>query len=365
MYEMRLSRQIRESLIEQAIDLLKTLISTPSHSKEENQTAQHLKSFLNGYGISAHRQDNNIWAIGENCENDAPTILLNSHHDTIRPSSDWTKNPYIPIYEGDRLYGLGSNDAGGAVVSLLAAFIYLTTLPKLPFRLIVAITAEEEISGVKGVRSILKNLGPIDLGIVGEPTEMKMAIAEKGLIVLDCQAQGKAGHSARNEGINALYLAMDDINFIRSHQFEKVSPVLGEVLMTVTQINAGHQHNVIPASCEFVIDIRTNECYKNEEIIAFIKDHIKSRVTPRSYWLNSSRIDPHHPIVLKGEKMGLTRFGSATLSDQALMNFPTVKIGPGESRRSHTADEYILLSEIKEGINTYIKLLSDLELNKN
>ena len=364
MYEMKLNRQIRENLFLQSLELLKTLISTPSPSKDEDQTALHLKHFLNSYGISVHRKDNNIWAIGENCEEDAPTILLNSHHDTVRPSSDWTRDPYIPLYEGDKLYGLGSNDAGGSVVSLVAAFIYLTTLPQLPYRLIIAITAEEEISGVKGIRSILPELGEIDLGVVGEPTSMNMAIAEKGLIVMDCTANGKSGHAAREEGVNALYIAMDDINLVKNYVFEKVSPLLGPVKMTVTQIDGGQQHNVIPASCHFVIDVRTNELYNNEDVINFLKKHLQSDVKQRSSWLNSSRIDPDHPIVVRGRELGLETFGSSTLSDQALMNFPTIKLGPGKSERSHTANEFILLSEIREGVDTYIKLLSDLEIRK-
>jgi len=362
MYEMKLNQRIRKNLIEQALELLKLLIATPSHSREEVRTAQHIKDFLNSYGVSVHRKDNNIWAIGENCDEDAPTVLLNSHHDTIKPTTDWTKDPYIPLYDGERIYGLGSNDAGGSAVSLLATFIYLTTLPKLPYRLIVAITAEEEISGPKGVHSILRDLGKIDLGIVGEPTGMNMAIAEKGLVVIDCIAHGKSGHAARDEGVNALYLALEDINLIKDHTFDKVSHVLGPVKMTVTQIDAGSQHNVVPASCHFVIDVRTNELYRNQEVIDFLEENLQSEVKQRSAWLNSSSIDSNHPVVLRGQAIGLDTFGSSTLSDQALMDFPTVKIGPGKSERSHIADEFILISEIRDGINTYIDLLSELDL---
>jgi acetylornithine deacetylase len=235
-------------------------------------------------------------------------------------------------------------------------------MPELPYRLIVAITAEEEISGARGVRSILDQLDPIDLGIVGEPTEMQMAIAEKGLVVLDCKAKGKSGHAARDEGLNALYVALDDIEFVRNYQFERVSPLLGPVKMTVTQMNSGHQHNVVPALAEYTIDIRTNEYYNNLQVIDFLKENLKSEVKQRSSWLNSSYINPEHPIVKKGQEMGLSTFGSSTLSDQALMDFPTIKIGPGVSARSHTADEFIKLREIKDGIDTYINLLSDLKI---
>jgi len=358
----RITKKIRENLDEQAIDLLKQLISTPSPSREENRTAAHIKNFLQSYGISAQRQDNNVWAVGHNHAPNAPTILLNSHHDTVKPTTDWSRNPYIPFFSNGDLYGLGSNDAGGAAVSLLATFIYLTSLPQLPYRLIVAITAEEEISGAKGVRSILNQLGPIDLGIVGEPTEMHMAIAEKGLLVIDCIAKGKSGHAARDEGVNALYLALQDIEYIRNYQFEKVSPLLGPVKMTVTQMTSGHQHNVVPALAEFTIDIRTNEYYNNMQVIEFLKENLKSSVKQRSSWLNSSYIDSEHAIVKQGKKLGIETFGSSTLSDQALMDFPTVKIGPGVSARSHTADEFIKISEIKEGIDTYINLLTDLNI---
>ncbi len=362
MHKLRIAKKIRENLNQQVIDLLKQLISTPSPSREERRTAGHIFNFLQSYGISAMRQDNNVWAIGQNHEPGAPTILLNSHHDTVKPTSDWSRNPYIPFFSGENLYGLGSNDAGGAAVSLLATFIYLTSMPELPYRLIVAITAEEEISGARGVRSILDQLGPIDLGIVGEPTEMQMAIAEKGLVVLDCKAKGKSGHAAREEGLNALYLALEDIEFVRNYQFDRVSPLLGPVKMTVTQMNSGHQHNVVPALAEYTIDIRTNEYYNNLQVIDFLKENLKSEVKQRSSWLNSSYIDPEHPVVKKGEELNLTTFGSSTLSDQALMDFPTIKIGPGVSARSHTADEFIKLSEIKEGIDTYINLLSDLNI---
>lgn len=288
--------------------------------------------------------------------------MLNSHHDTVKPVNGWTRDPFSPSIEDGILYGLGSNDAGGPLVSLIATFCYFYD-KKLPFNLILAATAEEEISGANGIASLLPELPPIQVGIVGEPTMMQMAVAEKGLMVIDAIAHGKAGHAARNEGINAIYIALEDIQTIRRFKFDKTSELLGDVKMTVTQIEAGTQHNVVPDICKFVIDVRSNECYSNAQIYELIQEKVQSELKPRSFRLNSSGISLKHPLILRGSNLGLSYYGSPTLSDQALMPFETLKIGPGDSARSHTANEYIKLSEIQDGIDTYIALLSDLKLN--
>ncbi|XCI75313.1 MAG: M20 family metallo-hydrolase [Flavobacteriales bacterium] len=347
-----------QGLKTKAIELLKCLVNTPSISREEDKTADLIVDFLCEHDIPTKRKFNNVWTISTNHFGvGVPTILLNSHHDTVRASENWHTDPFSATFEGDKLIGLGSNDAGASIVSLISVFIYLSLLPHLPYRLILAITGEEEVSGVKGVRSILPELGFIDLGIVGEPTQMQVAMAEKGLIVLDCLARGKTGHAAIDEGINALYIALDDIEWLRNYRFERVSELLGSSKLSVTQIKAGIQHNVVPDLCSFVVDIRTNEYYTNKEVIAFIRQKIRSETTPRSYHLNSSRIDPEHPIVKKAQTLGRKTFGSATLSDQSVMDFPTIKMGPGDSLRSHTSDEYVMCSEVEQGIDLYIRLL--------
>lgn len=351
-----------KDLAAEAIILLQNLIFTPSFSKEEKNTAILIRHFMESHGVEVHQKSNNVWAIATNHSEGAPTILLNSHHDTVKPSEGWETDPFKPLIQDGKLSGLGSNDAGASAVSLLATFLYLSKLPHLPYKLIVAITAEEEISGQNGISSILEDLGVVDLGIVGEPTGMEMAIAEKGLMVLDCTAHGKAGHAARNEGENAIYKALDDLHWIQKHQFPNVSTVLGPVKMTVTQINAGSQHNVVPDRCSFVVDVRSNECYSNQQILEIVKQNIEAEVVARSTRLNASGIAMEHPIVKKGMGLGLGYYGSPTLSDQALMNFCTIKIGPGQSARSHTPNEYIMVEEIKEGINTYIALLEALEI---
>lgn len=349
-----------QSITQDCIQLLKDLVSTPSFSREEDKTAEILYNFFVKYDLNPVRKKNNIWAWSTNSDSEnAPVILLNSHHDTVRFGEGWLTPPTEAVEKDGIIYGLGSNDAGASVVSLLGTFIYLSKLPSLSYKLAIAITAEEEVSGVDGIRLTLPELGKIDLGIVGEPTEMHGAIAEKGLIVLDCIAHGKSGHAARDEGENAIYKALQDIDFFRNHPFTKESPVLGKTKMTVTQINAGSQHNVIPERCHFVVDIRTNELYNNLEVIEEIKKHIVSEVTPRSYHLNSSRIDIEHPLVQKLIKMGRRTYGSPTLSDQSMMNFTTIKMGPGHSNRSHTANEFIKISEIEEAIQLYIELLED------
>jgi acetylornithine deacetylase len=348
-------------LSDDAIELLIQLIQTQSFSREETGTAAILEQFLTQHGIPAQRRGNNVWTTSRSLDPHKPTILLNSHHDTVKPGVAWTYPPFGAVVEGDKLTGLGSNDAGASAVSLLAVFRYFYDQPT-AFNLICAITAEEEVSGANGVKSILPELGTIDLGIVGEPTGMNAAIAEKGLLVLDGVALGRTGHAARDEGDNALYKALDDINWLRTYQFPRVSEMLGPVKMTVTQISAGTQHNVVPDECRYVVDVRPTECYTNEEILEIICANVQADITPRSTHLQSSGLALEHPIVRKAVAMGKITYGSPTLSDQALMRFPTLKMGPGDSARSHAPDEYILLSEIRAGIADYIELLTDFEL---
>jgi len=346
------------NVADSAINLLQSLISTPSFSREEDRAAQLIAAFFAERDIPFTRKLHNTWVRNRHWEEGNPVLLLNSHIDTVKPATGWQRDPFHPgIEEDDILYGLGSNDAGGPLVSLIAAFLYFYDRSDLPFNLILAATAEEEISGAQGIASVIPELGPIDCAIVGEPTQMRMAIAEKGLMVVDAEAKGVSGHAAREEGINALYIALEDIDRIRKMDLERVSPLLGKVKMTVTQIEAGKQHNVVPDSCRFVIDVRTNECYRNEEVYEILQAQVQAELKPRSFRLNSSGIPLEHPLVQSGLNLGLPYFGSPTLSDQALMPFPSLKIGPGDSARSHTADEYIRLSEIREGIEMYIRLI--------
>jgi acetylornithine deacetylase len=347
-----------KALADDAIELLIQLIQTQSFSREEAGTAAIIEDFLTQRGIVPQRQGNNVWALSQQFDPRKPTILLNSHHDTVKPGPSWTYPPFGAKLEGDKLTGLGSNDAGASAVSLLAVFRYFYDQPT-TFNLICAITAEEEVSGANGIKSMLPTLGKIDLGIVGEPTGMHAAVAEKGLLVLDGVARGRTGHAARNEGDNALYKALDDINWLRTYQFPKISEMLGPVKMTVTQISAGTQHNVVPDECRYVVDVRPTECYANEEILEIIRANVQAEITPRSTHLQSSGIPLAHPLVRKAVAMGKTTYGSPTLSDQALMRFTTLKMGPGDSARSHAPDEYILLSEIRGGIADYIELLTD------
>lgn len=339
------------------IDLLKQLIETPSLSREENNTADLLADFLQQYGCKVQRKKHNVWAKNRDFHTQKPTILLNSHHDTVKPITSYTLDPYTAIEKGGKLFGLGSNDAGGALVSLIATFLHFYEEKDLPFNLIIAATAEEEISGVNGIAHILPDLPAIDLAIVGEPTEMQMAIAEKGLLVIDAYAKGQGGHAARQEGKNAIYEALTDIAWIKSYQFPKKSEWLGPVLMQVTQIEAGTQHNVVPDACHFVIDVRATDAYSLEETLAIIDKHTYSELKPRSVRLQPSHIAETHLFVQGGKSLGLQSYGSPTLSDQALIPYTSIKIGPGKSERSHTADEYIYTEEIKEGIKTYIQLL--------
>jgi len=344
------------------IELLKQLIATPSISKEEEKAAAVIRNFLKEKEIPFKTADNNTWAFNKNYTKEKPTIMLNSHIDTVKPANDYTNDPFTPVEEGDQLFGLGSNDAGGPLVALLATFIHFYERKDLPFNLVFVASAEEEISGRRGLEIVLSKLGPVEFAIVGEPTKMEVAIAEKGLLVLDCYAHGKSGHTARNEGENALYKAIDDIQKLRNFKFEKVSNVLGEVKITVTMIEAGTQHNVIPDVCHFVVDIRTNEYYLNKDVAEIIAGVIESEVKPRSVRLNSSGISEFHPFAVLAKSKGIKLYGSPTTSDQAIMPFLSVKMGPGDSARSHTADEFIYKSEIISGIERYIELLEELKL---
>ena len=355
----------------EAVELLKRLIATPSVSRDEKAAADVLEAYMKEKGLNPQRHGNNVWSLSPNFDAQKPTILLNAHLDTVKPVAGWQHDPFTPTLEGDKLYGLGSNDCGGGLVALLEAFIELNgsnghigkptspIQPINPTNIIFLASCEEEVSGKNGIESVLPLLPKIDFAIVGEPTGMQPAIAEKGLMVIDAVAHGKAGHAARNEGDNAIYHAMKDIQWLSEWQFPKQSELLGPVKQTVTIVNAGTQHNVIPDTCTFTIDVRSNECYTNEEIFAFFQEHLTSELKARSFRLSSSKIDVEHPFVQACIKEGLKPFGSPTLSDQALMRFPSLKLGPGESSRSHTADEYIKISEIDHAISLYTKLLSN------
>jgi acetylornithine deacetylase len=343
----------------EAIGLLKDLISIPSFSKEEDNTADLIEQFLEKKGVKTRVHLNNIWASNKFFDENKPTILLNSHHDTVRPNKGYTLDPFAPIEKDGKLFGLGSNDAGGALVSLIATFLYYYSESQLKYNLLLAATAEEEISGNDGVESLLPHLGKIDSAIVGEPTEMQMAVAEKGLMVLDCVATGKAGHAAREEGDNSIYKAVKDIGWLEGYKFPKVSPLLGPVKMSVTVIETENKaHNIVPSQCKFVVDTRVNELYTFEEVLATIRENVNSEIRPRSTRLRSSSIVLDHPLVKAGLALGRTYYGSPTTSDKALMFFPALKMGPGDSARSHIADEYIYIDEINQGIDFYIQLLA-------
>ncbi len=346
-----------ENLYTSAITLLQSLIRTPSLSREEDATAELLVRFLEEHQVAVHRKGNNVWAFNLYYNPAKPTILLNSHHDTVQPNTAYTRDPFSPNIEGDRLYGLGSNDAGASVVSLLAAFLHNYDREGLKYNLCVAITAEEENSGSGGLESIIPNLGPLDFAIVGEPTQMQLAIAERGLMVIDCVAHGQAGHAAREEGDNAIYRSMKDIEWFRTYRFPRESDLFGAVKMSVTIISAGSQHNVVPAECSFTVDIRVTDRYTNDEVLQMIREQVSCEVTPRSTRLKPSSISPSHPIVQAGLALGRTTYGSPTTSDQALLDIPSLKLGVGDSARSHSADEFVCLSEIREGIGLYIQML--------
>lgn len=346
----------QEQYVSDAVQLLKKLIATPSVSRNEKDAADIMEQTIRSYGFEPQREANNLWIIDPHYDESRPTLLLNAHIDTVKPVASWSRDPFSPDVEDGVLYGLGSNDCGGGLCSLLQIFRMLTEKPQ-SYNLIYLASAEEEVSGKDGITRALPLLPHIDLAIVGEPTGMNPAVAEKGLMVLDVIAHGKSGHAARNEGVNAIYEALDDMRWIRDYKFEKVSEFLGPTKMTLTVVNAGTQHNVIPDKCTMLVDIRTNEFYDNEEVYEFIRQHLKSEVKAHSFRLKSSRIDPDHPLIRKCVAMGMKPFGSPTLSDQALMHFPSFKLGPGESSRSHSANEFIRISEIRDAIAKYETLL--------
>lgn len=341
----------------EAVSLLSHLIATPSVSRDERRAADIMEEELTRCGFTPHREANNVWAIGSCQREDRPTLLLNAHIDTVKPVASYTRNPYEPSLEDGTLYGLGSNDCGGGLVSLLQVFRELSASERCPYNLVYLASAEEEVSGKDGISRALPLLPHVDVAIVGEPTGMQPAVAEKGLMVVDITAHGKSGHAARNEGVNAIYEALDDLCWIRSHRFDRVSQFLGPTKMQATVVNAGTQHNVVPDECKIVVDVRTNELYTNEEVFDIISSHCKSECRARSFRLHSSRIDLNHPLVERCVALGLQPFGSPTLSDQALMPFASLKLGPGQSARSHSADEYIKVSEIEHAIGLYLRLL--------
>lgn len=345
-----------------AIDILKKLISIPSSSRNEDQVADVLAESISKYGFKPIRDGNNVWCLSPSFNSNIPTILLNSHLDTVKPVDGWKIDPYSPIEEDGCIFGLGSNDAGAPLVSLLMAFVALNKKVQ-PFNLVYLASCEEEIGGKNGIESVIDKLPKIDVAIVGEPTNMNPAIAEKGLMVLDGKILGISGHAARNEGENAIYKAVDVINALRKIHFEKESALLGPVKITITQIEAGYQHNIIPDLCKIVVDVRTTDAYSNQETLELIRKAVPDcSLTPRSTRLNSSKIHPDHPLVQRLEIVGKKPFGSPTLSDQALMPFPSLKLGPGDSARSHTANEYIKIEEIREGIELYVKILDGIRL---
>ncbi len=346
----------KEDYHNEGVALLRKLIAIPSTSKNEKAAADVMEAYLRKVGLTPQREANNVWVVCKDYDAKKPTLLLNAHIDTVKPVKTWTRDPYEPTLEGDTLYGLGSNDCGGGLVTLLQVFLYLTQKPQ-AYNIVYLASAEEEISGENGISKALPLLPKIDLAIVGEPTGMQPAIAEKGLMVIDVIAHGKSGHAAREEGVNAIYEIIDDLTWLRDYKFEKVSEFLGPTKMTVTVINAGTQHNVIPDTCKMLVDIRTNEFYDNEEVFQFINQHLKSECHAHSFRLKSSHIAPEHPLIKKCVSMGKKPFGSPTLSDQALMSFPSFKLGPGESTRSHSADEFIKISEMRSALKDYIELL--------
>ena len=352
----------KDPLFDEAVQLLCRLIATPSVSRQEDRAADVLQEYMEHCGLAPRRIGNNLLCLPPRFDPALPTLLLNAHIDTVKPVAGWTRDPYLPSIEGGRLYGLGSNDCGGGLVSLLMTYRALSALPQ-PYNPVYLASCEEEVSGKGGIELALPELPATPaVALVGEPTGMQPAIAEKGLMVIDGTAHGKSGHAARNEGINAIYQALPDLLWLQSYRFPRESPLLGPVKMTVTQINAGTQHNVVPDTCTFVVDVRSNELYSNEELFRLISSHVRSDLRARSFRLSSSGLPASHPLVQRAVALGRTPFGSPTLSDQALMRFPSLKMGPGRSERSHTADEFILLSEIEEALRLYRGLLSGLRL---
>lgn len=355
-----------QEILSEALSLLQQLIAIPSVSRDEAAAADLLEKVISGYGLNPQRKGNNVWLMSDKWDDTKDIILLNAHIDTVKPVSTWTRNPFSPVIEGDRLYGLGSNDCGGGLVTLLQVFRELTSRPEQRYNFVYLASCEEEVSGIGGIRSVISDSPLSSLfskssgitAIVGEPTGMQPAIAERGLMVLDGISHGKSGHAARGEGINAIHEALDDLLFIRDYHFEKTSALLGDTKMQCTVINSGTQHNVVPDECRFIVDVRTNEYYTNEEVLEFLQGKLKSTLTARSTHLRSSHIPESHPLVQKCIAMGMTPYGSPTLSDQALMPIPSFKLGPGQSSRSHSADEYICISEISDAIEKYLHLLS-------
>ena len=355
---------ITESNVNRAVELLKVLISTPSISREESDATDRLQLFIERGApvrFDMHRHLNNIWCIAPGYDATRPTLLLDAHIDTVKPVAGWSKHPFTPIVDGDIIYGLGSNDDGASLVTMLQVFYQICQNPQ-NYNTIFLASAEEEVSGKNGIEAVIPLLPPVSCAIIGEPTGMHPAIAEKGLMVLDCTAKGVAGHAARNEGVNAIYKAIEDIDWFRNYKYPKSSPLLGDVKMTVTQVNAGKQHNVIPDACNYVVDIRSNECYSNSELLDIIGSNVSSEIKARSTRLNSSSISPEHPLVKRAVELGRKPYGSPTLSNQALLSIPTLKMGPGDSSRSHTANEYIRVSEIREGIKLFAEMLDGLKL---
>jgi acetylornithine deacetylase len=348
-----------EILIQEAIALLKSLIETPSFSSEEDKTALLIENWFTQNNIPFERENNNVWAFNKHFDASKPTLLLNSHHDTVKPNQGYTNDPFEAIEKGGKLFGLGSNDAGGCLVSLLATFVHFYSNENLPYNIVMVASAEEENSGKNGLNSVLKHLPELKCAIVGEPTLMQLAVAEKGLLVLDVIVKGTASHAAHNNPDNPIYNAVPVMEWFKTYQFDKISEVLGPVKMTVTQINAGKQHNVVPAECHLVVDIRVNDCYNNQEILDTVKKHLNAEVNPRSMHLNASSIPVSHGLVQAGIALGRTTYGSPTLSDQSVLSCQSLKLGPGETLRSHSADEFIFITEIEEGIQLYIKILTD------
>jgi acetylornithine deacetylase len=348
-----------KSITIEAIELLKKLIKTPSFSSEEDKTALLIEAWFAENEIPFERNNNNVWAYNLHFDKLKPTLLLNSHHDTVNPNQGYTVNPFEAIEEGDKLYGLGSNDAGGCLVSLMATFTHLYKAENLSHNIVMVASAEEESSGQNGLNSVLKFLPDLDCAIIGEPTQMQLAIAEKGLVVIDIQVLGTASHAAHLNLDNPIIKTIGILEWFKNYQFDKISEVLGPVKATVTQINAGKQHNVVPSECNLVVDIRVNEKYTNQEIVDIINQNIDAVVQPRSLNLKSSSIPQNHGLVQAGIALGRTTYGSPTLSDQSVLECQSLKLGPGNSLRSHTSNEFIYLSEIEEGIEIYIKILSD------
>lgn len=348
-----------EILTQEAIALLKALIETPSFSSEEDQTALLIENWFTQNNIPFKRENNNVWAFNQHFDAKKPTLLLNSHHDTVNPNQGYTNDPFQAIEKEGKLFGLGSNDAGGCLVSLLATFVHFYSHENLPYNLVMVASAEEESSGKNGLNSVLKHLPELDCAIVGEPTLMQLAIAEKGLLVLDVIVKGTASHAAHQNLDNSIYKAIPVIEWFNSYNFEKISEVLGPVKMTVTQINAGKQHNVVPAECHLVVDIRVNDCYSNQEILETVRANVAADINPRSMHLNASSIPVSHGLVQAGIALGRTTYGSPTLSDQSVLSCKSLKLGPGETLRSHSANEFIFIHEITEGIQLYIKILTD------